>query len=67
MRVYATRDDNQKRVLVAIKCDKCDAEIKPNPDISNSGWTTQGVYYGPGDDRNSQWDLCPMHSIGVEK
>ena len=62
MRVYAKREDTGRRILVAIACDVCDEEIKPSTGIRDSGWTKQGVYYGPGDYRNIELDLCPAHS-----
>jgi hypothetical protein len=64
MRVYARREDNDQRVLLHLECDApgCDATIKPHPEINKSGWTKQGQYYGPGDDRNLEWDYCPEHS-----
>jgi hypothetical protein len=42
MKIYAKREDNGERILVAIQCDDCDKEIKPNPAISESGWMIQG-------------------------
>ncbi len=41
MKVYATTDAGD-RVLVKIVCDDCGAEMRPNPDIANSGWVKHG-------------------------
>lgn len=41
-RIYATREDNGKKILVELVCDKCSDTIKPNPDIAQSGWTRHG-------------------------
>lgn len=60
-RAYATTPDGE-RVLHHIECDRCDARIKPRADIAESDWTKSGEYYGPGDERNTQRDLCPEHS-----
>jgi len=60
-RIYATEDNGTKH-LVALECDYCEARIRPGPDIGESGWEKRGVYYGPGDDRNTQVDLCPEHA-----
>ena len=59
MRVYATTDDGRK-FLYAIRCDGsgCELEIKPNPDISRSGWMRYGQDNGPGTTR-LEWDYCP--------
>jgi hypothetical protein len=46
--IYAVREDTGERVLVAIQCDVCNAEVKPNPDIAASGWVEEGWYNGPG-------------------
>ena len=56
--VYAVREDNGKRVLVALQCDGCDAVIKPNPQIASSGWVYKGQDDGPGTDK-LRWDYCP--------
>ena len=63
-RIYARREDNGERILVAIQCDKCDAEIEPHPGIARSGWEqVQGAYYSPGDSRNTgRLYYCPDHS-----
>ena len=58
MRVYAVREDNGKRVLIEIQCDGCGAVIKPNPDISDSGWSKTGYQ----DNFGESWarnDWCP--------
>ena len=59
MRIYATTDDG-RRFLYSIRCDGagCDLEIKPNPDISRSGWMKYGQDHGPGTTR-LEWDYCP--------
>lgn len=57
--IYAVRDDDNRHVLIALKCDGCGAEIKPNPDIANSGWMRSGVYYAAGSDRNTEYYWCP--------
>ena len=41
MRVYAKREDNDVRVLVAIKCDVCDKETKPGK-ANIVGWYKRG-------------------------
>jgi hypothetical protein len=60
VRVYAVEEGTQRRFLVRLECDGtgCDATIKPHPEINKSGWTKRGVYYGPGDSRNLEWDYC---------
>ena len=58
MRIYAQREDGQCRVLVALKCDRCDAEIKPNRDIASSGWVKLGWDNGTGTEK-FETDLCP--------
>lgn len=62
MNIYAIREDNGERVLVAIRCDGvgCDAEIKPNPNIAKSGWTTTGVNCSGHPDKSHRWDWCPL-------
>lgn len=50
-------DENNKRYLVLIECDFCDAIIKPGKEYINSEWTTFGLHDGF---RNLiAWDLCP--------
>ena len=61
MKVYATTKQGE-RFLAYLECDRCDARIRPHPEIAKSGWTKVGTYYGPGDDRNVESDLCPDHS-----
>ncbi len=58
MRIYAVREDDKKRILVEIQCDSCDARIKPNPQIAQSGWIKKGMYRGPGTDQ-LEWHYCP--------
>jgi hypothetical protein len=55
-RIYATREDTGEKFLLALKCDRCGAEIKPNPDISQSGWMKRGWDNGV---VKSAIDLCP--------
>ncbi len=50
--IYATREDNRRRVLVELECDECDATIKPHPEIAQSGWR-----YAETDDW--RMDYCP--------
>ena len=59
MRIYAVREDSKQKILVAIRCDRCDEEVKPHPNIAESGWVKTGVYYGPGHIDNSESDNCP--------
>lgn len=59
MRVYAREEGTDKRHLVALECDYCEAKIKPHPEIAESGWEKRVIYYGPGDDRNTESHLCP--------
>jgi len=56
--VYAVREDNGERVLVAIHCDRCDNTIKPNPDIPTSGWVKYGQDNGLGTTKVVE-TLCP--------
>jgi hypothetical protein len=63
MSVYGINEVTGERVLLYIECDFCDAKIKPHQEINQSGWQKRGTYYGPGDDRNTQVDLCPEHAI----
>lgn len=51
--VYAVRDDNGLRKLVAIRCDMCEKEIAPGPDILNSGWERIGT-------DKYEIDYCPV-------
>ena len=62
-RIYAVREDNGKRILLALTCDEdgCTAEIKPNPEISRSGWTKTGLTTGREADERY---YCPEHSWG---
>ncbi len=57
-RIYAIREDDQKRILIEISCDSCNAKIKPNPHISSSGWTINGTDRGIGTDK-LEWHYCP--------
>lgn len=58
MRVYAQREDDGRRALVAIKCDDCGIEIKPSQDIATSGWIKYGWDNGIGTDK-SEYEYCP--------
>lgn len=60
-RIYATREDDGKRVLVAICCNGCGVEIKPHAEIASSGWTKRGNDRGPGTDK-FEGDFCPRCS-----
>lgn len=60
-RIYAVREDNGESVLVALRCDGCDAEIKPHPEIRESGWIKVGSSRGPGD--MSEAHYCPDCAI----
>lgn len=62
MRIYATREDTSERVLIAIKCDVCDAEVKPCPEIAKFGWTRRGGDMGPGTEKYYV-DMCPEHGV----
>lgn len=56
-RVYATTDDGE-RVLVRLECDGCEASIKPNPEITKSGWMVRGWYDATGGQPyTTEW--CP--------
>jgi hypothetical protein len=41
-RIYAKREDNGERILFRLECDNCGKLIKPNKDISKSGWIKKG-------------------------
>lgn len=49
--------DNNRKVLVEIKCDSCGVVIKPHPQISESGW----VYRGWRENDSTKYELhhCP--------
>jgi hypothetical protein len=47
-RIYATREDSGKKVLVELVCDRCGDKIKPNQNIQESGWTKHGYMDGGG-------------------
>ena len=59
MRIYSELPDG-KKFLYSIRCDggNCGEEIKPNPNISESGWMKCGTDHGPGTDKLG-WDYCP--------
>ena len=58
MRNYGTIEG--RKFLHSIRCDGrgCDAEIRPNPEITTSGWMKCGTDHGPGTDK-LEWDYCP--------
>ena len=58
MRIYAELPDGKKS-LYSIRCDGigCDAELKPGPNISSSGWMKCGTDCGLGTDK-MEWDYC---------
>ena len=56
--IYAIREDNGKKVLVALRCDKCGKEIKPNPDIAKSGWTIKGTYVFNNSGKTTEYFYC---------
>lgn len=65
-RIYAIREGDGKRILAAIKCDRCGAEVKPNPQIASSGWEKGGQlpdHLPLALHRNREdwiyWDHCP--------
>jgi hypothetical protein len=62
MNIYAINENTGNRRLVAIECDLCSEQIKPGKKFVESSWKTRGVYYGPGDERNTEIDLCPNHA-----
>lgn len=59
-RIYGIREDDGRRILLSIRCDGmgCTEEIKPNPNISSSGWIRKGTDRGLGSDK-LEWDYCP--------
>lgn len=57
--IYATREDDGKRVLIALRCDGCGAEIKPHPEIAKSGWIKRGWDRGIGTEKH-EVDECPQ-------
>lgn len=58
-KVYAEVAETGENVLVRIECDYCEAAIKPQPHITESGWKQWGLYFAPLDDRNTQMECCP--------
>ena len=58
-RVYAEVAATGEQVFVRLECDYCDATIKPVDTIGSSGWKKWGVYYTPGDDKNTEVNCCP--------
>lgn len=58
--IYAVVEGTGKRILVEIECDGsgCVNKIKPNPKISQSGWTKTGLYAGSCSPHNMSWDWC---------
>lgn len=68
-RVYATREDDGRRVLVEIACDHpgCPATVRPHADIAKSGWTKRGTYEDTYRGTTVvQWDFCPDHEHSQE-
>jgi len=66
MRIYAYTERgelaliNDKRVLLALQCDHCDAQVRPHKEIAQSGWTTRGeIDYGKESNRVTSWEYCP--------
>ena len=65
-RIYARREDNDKRVLVALQCDRCGEEIKPSDD--KDGWTKGGTIetgwreQTPQQHADNEWINCPRCS-----
>jgi hypothetical protein len=64
-KVYAVREDNRLRVLLEIQCDGrksdgewCTATIRPNREISKSGWTYRCWDSGIGTEVR-EMDYCP--------
>jgi len=57
-KIYAQIEGSEKRILVYIECDTCEARIKPHLTIAKSGWTIQGWDNGPGTDKHTV-DYCP--------
>lgn len=67
MRIYATREDNGKPVLVALRCDKCGKKIKPSSLISKSGWSKSGwtvinLENSVGTDKSFEFHFCEEHA-----
>lgn len=58
-RIYATREDDGKRFLCAIKCDLCGEEIKPYSQINSSGWQLMGTDRGTNSDKLESY-YCPQ-------
>jgi predicted RNA-binding Zn-ribbon protein involved in translation (DUF1610 family) len=56
--IYATREDTSKCILIEIQCDKCGRTIKPNPNISESGWVKHGSIDLVTREQNVEY-LCP--------
>ena len=58
MRIYAELPDG-KKFLYSLHCDGvgCDAEIKPDPKVSSSGWMRCGTDHGV---------VCWIRSGGLE-
>jgi hypothetical protein len=55
--IYAVREDTGENFLLALKCDGCDVEIRPCPDIAQSGWVKKGWTHPLG--VKSREDYCP--------
>jgi hypothetical protein len=62
MKIYGIEGNSSKQILLRIECDfpDCYESIKPNPNISESGWVQYGQTDGIGG--NLIWDYCPIHA-----
>lgn len=60
MRVYGVDEETGKRVLLRLRCDSCEATIKPHPDIAKSGWVNSGIVTSTGE--RLEFDRCPVHA-----
>lgn len=61
-RIYKTvQVDGEEpvRKLAYIVCDFCSNKLYPGRHVIDSGWVKEGTYYGPGEGRNHEIDLCP--------
>ena len=62
-KIYATREDDGKRILIELQCDACASKIKPNPNINKSDWSVVGSNNGPGTDEIIKYycDRCSIN------
>lgn len=58
-RIYAI-EENGKKHLVALTCDTCGCRAEIGSD-EIKGWAKDGTYYGPGDEKNTEFHRCPDH------